>query len=151
MSTNWQLIGSGKRRHDQWRDLVTITSGCTAAWADNNGFHQEPFPEDPPATSHLWGWRAGTWLRVRLDTPHWWAAVLTLENLVLPEWTTRSIPEPSIQAVVHWKKRDKRTKQYRGTSGLLGGDSIQLVPDVAVPAPFIGTSDTLSRSESSPS
>ena len=75
--TNWTLHGSGRNDHDQWQRLHQHTHDWTAAWADNEGFHLEPMPTEAPNATHLWAWTTGSWLRVRLDVPHWWAAMLT--------------------------------------------------------------------------
>lgn len=77
MSTDWNLYGSGRRHRDEWAQLHQATRGWTAAWADNRGFHLDAMPAEPPETTHLWAWAPGRWLRARIDTPHWWAALLT--------------------------------------------------------------------------
>src|SRR5690606_10981621 len=77
MSTDWNLYGSGRRHRDEWAQLHQATRGWAAAWADNRGFHLDAMPAEPPETTHLWAWAPGRWLRARIDTPHWWAALLT--------------------------------------------------------------------------
>lgn len=43
---------------DEWLWLDMVDPGC----------HRGPLPaEQPTSVSHLWGWSADTWLRVRLD------------------------------------------------------------------------------------
>lgn len=78
MSNTWNLHGSGRRNHSSWEHLHATTRNWTAAWADIDGFHLNHLPDQPPVATHLWAWTTNTWLRVRIDDSHWWAALLTL-------------------------------------------------------------------------
>ena len=54
------LHGTGKRSADDWAAFVAGFPGATAVWADLEGVHRAPLPEEMPrATTHLWFWVAG--------------------------------------------------------------------------------------------
>ncbi|MER7077266.1 hypothetical protein SAMN02982929_00959 [Saccharopolyspora kobensis] len=145
MSINWTLHGSRQRHNNVWSQLYQHIEGWTAAWADNNGFHLETMPTAPPNTTHLWAWTAGQWLRARLDTPHWWVAVLTTEPFTtVDDWATQTIDQVDIIPVLHWPSKSGRTGQYRGPENILGTtDTIQLLPHRATTTPFIGKTASL--------
>ncbi|SDQ35302.1 hypothetical protein [Actinopolyspora saharensis] len=145
MSTPWTLHGSTRRDHDEWKHLHELTHGWTAAWADNHGFHLDAVPAEPPATTHLWAWTTGRWLRARIDAPHWWAVVLAVgDTTIEPSWRREVTDLPEVSPVLHWAATDGRIRQYRGADGVLDQDThIQLVPHRRTTAPFIGTRDSL--------
>ena len=48
--------------------LAGPLAGATCLWQDLDGLHVTAPPEQPPPTSHLWGWTAtGRMVRLRLD------------------------------------------------------------------------------------
>lgn len=59
-----------------WTDLVSALHGTTTAWADYNGFHIGPAPQQPPPYTHLWAWSKGWLLRARIDGAQAIVAVL---------------------------------------------------------------------------
>lgn len=139
----WTLHGSGRRSHDTWHELHQITHGWTAAWADTTGFHLEPMPTEPPLATHLWAWTTEKWLRVRLDTPHWWAGILTpTPDEIDSSWNRETIEKPDISDVLHWNNDDGRIQHFRDTHGILDQDFIQLVPLRHTTAPFLGHRDS---------
>lgn len=146
MNTDWTLHGSGRRHRDTWAHLHETTRGWTAAWADHHGFHLDTMPAEIPATTHLWAWTTGRWLRVRIDTPHWWAAVLTPDDIGTGEsWTPKNVETPQIHPVLHWNHEDKRVQQSRrrGIGDVFDHDAIQLIPLRPSTAAFLGSRDSL--------
>ncbi|WP_017975261.1 hypothetical protein [Actinopolyspora halophila] len=157
MSTTWTLYGSQRRSsRDSWEQLHRLTQNWTAAWADNNGFHLTDMPAETPVTTQLWAWTTGAWLRVRLDPPHWWAALLScadngiescLDNDPDIAWCREHVEQPRITSVLHWNSTDKRIQQLRSTNAaLLDHDTVQLVPlrsTHPTTATFIGSRESL--------
>lgn len=146
MTDAWTLHGSGRREHRAWEHLHAITRSWTAAWADVAGFHLDQLPDEPPVTTHLWAWTTNTWLRVRLDGNHWWAALLARDSSEEEEiWrTSAAIPQPTITGLRHWQSDAGQTKQYRGADGIIDThDTIQLVPLRRTTGVFIGSTDSL--------
>lgn len=153
MSSTWTLHGSGRREHSEWALLHHHTRDWTAAWADTGGFHVEPMPATAPATTHLWAFTTHQWLRVRIDVPYWWAAVLTLDvefalsrpqEETSPSWTRKEISPPTVVWVRHWEPNDDRIKQYVGPADVLGRhDHVQLLPPLPLCAPFLGHQNSL--------
>lgn len=145
MSSRWHLHGSARRHHDEWAQLHAITENWQATWFDNTGLNLRIMPSTPPATSHLWAWASRRWLRVRIDVPHWWAAILSPDLLPVPDhWKIEDdLDVPRVGSVRHWGAEDGRTMQYRGNADLRGQETIQLLPYLATTSPFIGTQDTL--------
>jgi hypothetical protein len=59
------LAGHGRIRWDRAR---TLLAGATCAWADLDGSHLGPAPEDAPVgASHLWAWTDEWCARLRFD------------------------------------------------------------------------------------
>ncbi|WP_277675960.1 hypothetical protein [Saccharopolyspora rectivirgula] len=148
MSTDWNLYGSGRRHRDEWAQLHQATRGWAAAWADNRGFHLDAMPAEPPAATHLWAWAPGRWLRARIDTPHWWAALLTPDSTGISKSVfsiDETVPRPRVNHVLPWSHRDRRVQHYRcgGSSDVLGQDTVQLVPLRPTTGVFIGALDSL--------
>lgn len=71
--TVMHLESLGRRR---WADARAVLDGFTCAWAGIDGFRIGDAPEEPPAFSHLWGWRGKECVRVRIDEDHVYGAVL---------------------------------------------------------------------------
>ena len=53
----------------EWSQLRKEAGGLTCAWADYDGFHIGPCPDEAPPYSHIWGWNrdGGVLLRGRID------------------------------------------------------------------------------------
>ncbi|WP_197321059.1 hypothetical protein [Saccharomonospora sp. NB11] len=145
MTHTWTLYGSGRHEHADWALLHEHTRDWPAAWTDTGGFHLEPMPATPPATTHLWAFTRHRWLRVRLDVPYWWAAVLTLDVEFPLPWTRNDKKiEPTVAWIRHWEPNDDRVKQYRGTANVLGRrEHVRLLPHLPLCAPFVGHKDDL--------
>jgi hypothetical protein len=143
VNDTWNLYGSTRHSHDGWSQLHDFAHDWTAAWADNDGFHLDPMPGTVPLATHLWAWTTGRWLRVRIDTPYWWAALLTVGPSVDLPWQRKEIEKPRIDASLHWSKKDGRVQQYRGSDGVLDGKAVQLIVNRPTTAPFIGWPDSL--------
>ena len=100
-------------------------------------------PATAPATTHLWAFTTHQWLRVRIDVPYWWAAVLTLDvefalsrpqEETSPSWTRKEISPPTVVWVRHWEPNDDRIKQYVGPADVLGRhDHVHARPPRHVP------------------
>ncbi|SDK57333.1 hypothetical protein SAMN04487819_11099 [Actinopolyspora alba] len=157
MRTSWTLHGSGRRRLDDgWAGLHRMAEDWTAAWSDNDGFHLEVMPERAPVTTQLWAWTTRKWLRVRLDPPHWWAAVLRYESeqdggedLVEESWSADDVAQPRIDRVLHWDSNDKRIQQLRSPNERpFDHEIFRLVPLRSRPttATFIGGKDSVPQS-----
>jgi hypothetical protein len=61
--TAW-LIAHGRR---PWTEIYSLLTGCTCAWADLDGFHAGPPPDEAPLATHLWAWSPDRLLRIRVD------------------------------------------------------------------------------------
>lgn len=144
MTDTWALRGSGRRTRDSWDHLHAITREWTAAWAGIDGFHLDRLPDQPPLTTHLWAWTTNAWLRVRIDGPHWWAALLTCGSSEEDElWTApEPIEEPAITSLRHWPSAERQAMQYHGDEGVLDVHDRfkQLVPLRRTTGVFIGAS-----------
>ena len=53
----------------EWSQLRKEAGELTCAWADYDGFHIGPCPDEAPPYSHIWGWNrdGGVLLRGRID------------------------------------------------------------------------------------
>ncbi|MCA1278256.1 hypothetical protein [Saccharopolyspora sp. 7B] len=156
MTDTWFLHGSGPRAREDWHQLHAQAGTWTTSWSDHHGFHQERFPTEPPATTHLWAWAKRRWIRVRIDHGRWWAAQLTEHDDVdSPLWPNSSPlhTRPDITEFRNWGEHDREVRQYRGTPGVRGRtDMLQLVPQRRTTAVFIGdTATTDSRTAHGPS
>lgn len=61
---NGRLRGLGRTTWEQARPhLATLT----CAWADLDGFHVGPPPDERPVATHLWAWSPQRWARARFD------------------------------------------------------------------------------------
>jgi hypothetical protein len=63
-----------------WTDLRAMLGDATAAWADYDGFHVGPPPQEAPPYSHLWAWRADWLLRARVEGQRAVVGVLVLRG-----------------------------------------------------------------------
>ncbi|SNR87918.1 hypothetical protein SAMN06265360_1277 [Haloechinothrix alba] len=118
MTARWTLSGSGRRDTQEWDELRTLTDGWTVAWADVAGFHFTRMPAGLPQTTHLWAWAPGSYLRVRVDGRHWWAALLTEgEEQPVGEWSTESCDTVEVVPMLHWPVGERRVKQFRQAEG----------------------------------
>lgn len=150
MTTTWNLHGCGRRDHDAWDHLHEITRDWTAAWAGIDGFHISRLPDRPPVTTHLWAWTTNTWLRVRVDGSHWWAALLTYGSSGESSFWSASedVGEPTITSLRHWQSDDGQAKQFRPAEDNLEDiiDAhhrfIQLVPLRRTTGVFIGSTES---------
>lgn len=144
---SWHLHGSGRRTRHNWRELLELDHGWTASWADHRGYHEEPLPSDMPRTTHLWAWAPHTWLRVRIDGDHWWAALLTEgEPSAHHLWPQPDpTPPPRITPFTNWGHA-RNAKQYKAAPGaenvLHRDDMIQLAPLRPTTGLFIGDTTT---------
>jgi hypothetical protein len=71
------LAGYGMR---DWTDLPAMLSDATAAWADYNGFHVGPPPQEAPPYSHLWAWTPDWLLRARVEGQRAVVGILVLHG-----------------------------------------------------------------------
>ena len=150
MST-WTLHGSGRRDRDTWDRLHEITREWTAAWAGVDGFHINRLPDQPPVTTHLWAWAPNTWLRVRIDGPHWWGALLTCGGSVNSGlWQdVEAVDKPTITGLRHWQSDEGQAKQFRpaedNVQDVLDAHDqfLQLVPLRHTTGTFIGRAESL--------
>ena len=145
----WTMLGTGRRTANDWAALVTALPTMIAAWADPTGFHIDVVPASAPPSSHLWAWSPGTWLRVRVDQPHWWAALLTTEphNADHDLWvTTEKSLTVNHHEVIHWPPEAGEVAQRRlSPSEALTLRMVELVPLRATTATFLGSLDSLTR------
>ncbi|MFC7343245.1 hypothetical protein [Saccharopolyspora griseoalba] len=144
MNLNWTLHGSGKRPAAEWSELHQHTHDWTAAWADTSGFHIAPMPTEKPTTTHLWAWSMGSWLRVRADGNHWWAAILTTHDRELTWRRKDDIGNPTIVPVLNWAQDDRRVRYREDTSSTFPNRrAFQLTPHQRTPVTFIGNEESL--------
>ena len=64
MTSTYHLFGHGRL---PWSDVRRLAEGLTCAWADLDGWHEGPAPDEAPISTHLWGWGRDRWLRARID------------------------------------------------------------------------------------
>jgi hypothetical protein len=62
--THAELAGYGWQTWPAVRQLVGSVECC---WADLDGWHVEPLPDDPPPATHMWGWDRDVLWRLRID------------------------------------------------------------------------------------
>lgn len=60
-----------------WAAARTLIDGDACLWVDLRGAHHGPAPTQRPVGTHLWAWRPGRWVRVRIDGDRVLATVLT--------------------------------------------------------------------------
>ncbi|WP_433678311.1 hypothetical protein [Nocardia sp. CA-119907] len=145
MSTAWTLHATGRQTPSTWPQLAATTTH--AAWADTDGFHITPaLPDTPPATTHLWAWTTGCWIRARIDHTDWWAAALTHNATPTgPLWAkSEALQHVTIQPILHWPPGAGEVQQRHLTpaDALTSYRMIQLAPTRATTATFLGTLDT---------
>jgi hypothetical protein len=149
MTATWTLHRTGRRAAGAWKYLVTSLPEVTAAWADLTGFHvTDGLPDTPPLATHLWAWRTGTWLRLRLDHPHWWGALLTNTDVQpASPWiiTRESVPTVEQHPLLHWNPGADQIsqRQISPREALTSLKMVELVPLRQTTASFVGTADTL--------
>lgn len=145
----WTMLGTGRRTADDWAALVAALPAMTAAWADLAGFHIDVVPATAPPTSHLWAWSPGTWLRVRVDQPFWWAALLTTRPGIANHdlWVTTEEPLTVDQReVIHWPPDAGEVAQRRvSPADALTLRMVELVPLRATTATFLGSRDSVTH------
>lgn len=73
-----------------WADLCTAVDGCTAAWADYDGFHIAHLPRQAPPYTHVWAWSSDWLLRARIDAGHAVVAVLQTGDATPVGMTSRA-------------------------------------------------------------
>lgn len=144
------LYGTTRRSAKAWRYLLeSLPAGMTAAWADLTGFHVTAgLPKELPRTTHLWAWTAGTWLRLRVDHPHWWAAMLSADSTGHGNTWTAGPEEVTVHVhpLLPWVIPDKRIAQHRITSpDTLALPMIEFVPLRRTTASFVGAEETRPR------
>jgi hypothetical protein len=144
----WTLLGSGRRANTDWVALGEALPDVTAAWADLDGFHISSLPPTAPLSTHLWAWAPGLWLRVRLDQPHWWAALLraSAPTTACTLWQQQTLPDVAIEPILHWPPSAGQIAQRRISPehALATFQMAQLTPLLPGTATFLGTADTLS-------
>ncbi|GAB1512566.1 hypothetical protein [Actinophytocola sp. KF-1] len=145
----WTMLGTGRRDVANWPALVAALPTMTAAWADLTGFHLDDLPAATPPASHLWAWSPGTWLRVRIDQPNWWAALLIPEpSDADPDlWaTTEDGLTVDHRKVIHWSPDMGEVAQRRVTpENALDRQMIELVPLRPSTATFLGPHDSVTH------
>lgn len=63
--------------HLDWAGFAQCVDGFMCAWADYDGFHFGPCPEQAPPYTHIWGWASdGRLVRGRIDNGHVVAGLL---------------------------------------------------------------------------
>lgn len=143
------MLGTGRHDVANWPVLMAALQTMTAAWADLTGFHVDDVPAAAPQTSHLWAWSPGNWLRVRIDQPNWWAALLTTDpSAADPDlWvTTEDGLTVDHHEVIHWAPDMGKIAQRRVTPvDALSLRMIELVPLRASTATFLGTHDGITQ------
>ena len=103
----------------QWADFVAASSGIPISrwlWIDLDGVHLAGgLPRDAPISTHLWGWGADSWIRVRCEPASIVAAILRRTDDV--------VRSPS-QA---WPTDEKRVGMVGPDGGALRGARIGLI------------------------
>jgi hypothetical protein len=148
MTVTWTLRGTGRRHANQWPSLATAMPTAEAAWADLTGFHiHDALPTQPPTATHLWAWTRGSWLRVRIDNAHWWAAHLTTEPNDGDPALWLHVEKPDAvdhNEVLHWAPTAGEVAQRRlSPAEALSRPMIELTPLRASTGTFLGSTDTL--------
>jgi hypothetical protein len=60
-----------------WTQVRDLIGDDDCLWVDLRGAHHGRAPRDRPIGTHLWAWRPGRWVRVRIDGDRVLATVLT--------------------------------------------------------------------------
>ncbi|MQS09973.1 hypothetical protein [Streptomyces alkaliphilus] len=91
-----------------WDEARALLDGCECTWADLDGIHLTDAPPErlPVGATHLWGWSAARYVRVRfdLDTVH--LAVLTTESPTGEPPLNELTPAPRWREAIIWGDGD---------------------------------------------
>ncbi|SDH47825.1 hypothetical protein [Pseudonocardia oroxyli] len=60
-----------------WASTLDLLGADSCLWTDLRGAHHGPAPAERPIGTHLWAWRPGRWVRVRIDGDRVLSTVLT--------------------------------------------------------------------------
>lgn len=91
-----------------WEKARALLDGCACTWTDLDRIHLTDAPPDrlPVGATHLWGWSATRYVRLRFDIGSAYVAVLTTEPPTAKPDLTDSVPPPQWRRAIIWAEDD---------------------------------------------